>query len=332
MAVQTRRELLTRVAPRDELVNVPEFEAEAERALPADVFRGIAGGDRAAFERITFRPRMMVNCLDLDLSLDVCGIPLFAPILIGPVADQRRFHADGELVTVRGAAAGKAAVVVSSRSSHPLQAIAAVSATTPLLFQIFAADGAARIRSQARDAEAAGCKAILVTIDAPDASGRRPSRLDWSAVDTLRGAVALPVIVKGVMTAAEATAAVARGARGVVVSNYGRPSAAGQLPPLEAVASIVQAVGPQVPVLLDGGVRRGSDVMKALASGARAVLVARPVMWGLAAYGADGVQTVIELLQTELARVMGCCGTPTLPSITAGHVRVHAAVPPAPIA
>ncbi len=327
MALQTRRELLTRVAPRDELVNVLEFEAEAAQALAADVFRLVAGGDRAAYERITFRPRMMVNCLDLHLSLDVCGLPLFAPILVGPVADQRRFHPEGELATVRGAAAGKAAVVVSSRSSHPVPAIAA-AATTPLLFQAFAGDGATKVRAQAIEATAAGCTAILITVDASDATGRRPSRLDWSAVDTLRGAVSVPVIVKGVMTAAEATAAVARGAQGLVVSNYGRPTAAGQLPPLEAVAAIVKAVGPQVPVLLDGGVRRGSDVMKALASGARAVLVARPVMWGLAAYGADGVQTVVELLQTELARVMGCCGTPTLGAITASHVRVHAAVPP----
>ena len=169
MARQTRRELLTRVAPRDELVNVPEFEAEAERALPADVFRLLSGSDRAAFERITFRPRMMVNCLDLNLALDLFGVPLFAPILVGPVSDQRRFHPDGELATVRGASAGKAAVVVSSRSSHPVQAIAA-AATTPLIFQTFAGDGPAKIRSQAQDAERAGCKAILITMDAPDAA------------------------------------------------------------------------------------------------------------------------------------------------------------------
>ena len=247
MALQTRRELLTRVAPRDELVNVLEFEAEAGQALPADVFRLVAGGDRAAYERITFRPRMMVNCLDLDLSLDFCGIPLFAPVLVGPVADQRRFHADGELATVRGAAAGKAAVVVSSRSSHPVPAIAA-AATTPLLFQAFGGDGTSTVRAQAIAAAAAGCKAILITVDASDATGRRPSRLDWSAVDALRSAVSTPVIVKGVMTAAEATAAVARGAQGLVVSNYGRPTAAGQLTPLDAVAAVVKAVGPQVPV------------------------------------------------------------------------------------
>ncbi|MGE0359309.1 MAG: alpha-hydroxy-acid oxidizing protein [Vicinamibacterales bacterium] len=324
--MQTRRELLNRVAPRDELVNVPEFEAEAERVLAAGVFRLLAGGDRAAYERVTFRPRMMVNCLGLDLSLDLLGLPLFAPIVVGPIEDQRRFHPDGERATVRGAGAGQAAVIVSSRSSQPLAAVAA-AATTPLLFQTFAADGAAKVRAQAREAQSAGGKAIVVTVDAPEAAGRRPSRLDWSAVDAVRGAVSIPVIAKGVLSAAEATAAVARGAQGLVVSSYGRPPAPGQPAPLDAVASIVAAAGPQVPVLVDGGVRRGSDVMKALALGARAVLVARPVMWGLAAYGADGVQSVIELLQTELGRVMGCCGTPNLGAITSAHVRVHGAPP-----
>ena len=149
MALQTRRELLTRVAPRDELVNVPEFEAEAERVLAADLFRLLAGSDRATFERITFRPRMMVNCVDLSLAVDLFGVSLFAPIVVGPVSDQVRFHPDGELATVRGAAAGKAALVVSSRSSHPVASIAAAAAT-PLFFQTFAADGTSKVRSQAR--------------------------------------------------------------------------------------------------------------------------------------------------------------------------------------
>jgi 4-hydroxymandelate oxidase len=270
---------------------------------------------------------MMVPCLDLNLALDLLGMPLFAPILVGPVADQRRFHPEGELATVRGAGAGKAAVVVSRRASHPLPALAA-AATTPLVFQTFAADGAAAIRSQVVEAERAGCRAVLLTIDA-DGEGRRAARADWSAVAAVRDAVSLPLVVKGVMTARDAETAVARGSQGLVVSGYGRGQAPAQPSSLEAVAPIVAAVGPAVPVLVDGGVRRGSDVMKALALGARAVLIARPAMWGLAAYGADGVQSVVELLQTELARVMGCCGTPNLAAITRAHVRVHGAAPTA---
>jgi len=330
MARQTRREWLARVAPRTELVNVLEFEDEAARLLPANLARALSGGDRSAFERMTFRPRMMVNCLDLNLSLDLAGIPLFAPIIVGPVADQRRFHADGELATVRGASAARAAVVVSSRSSHGVQSLVA-QATTPLMFQVFSEDGATKIRSQALEAERAGCKAVLLTVGVPSAGARRSARIDWTTVDALRGAVSVPVMVKGVMTARDAATAVTHGAQGLVVSNYGRPAAAAQLAPPDVLPAIVDAVGAAVPVLLDGGVGRGTDVMKALALGARAVLVARPVMWGLAAYGAEGVQSVLELLQTELGRVMGCCGTPGLSDITRRVVTVHAPPPPRPV-
>jgi 4-hydroxymandelate oxidase len=323
MAAQTtRREFLTRVAPRDELVNVLEFEAEAARVLSAETARAIAGSDRGAFDRATFRPRMMINCVDLNLSVTLFGQTLFAPILVGPVSDQRRFHADGELATVRGASAGKAAVVVSSRASHPIEAVAA-AATTPLLFQVFATDRPADNRAKAQAAERAGCKVVLLTVGATDGSSRGPGRHDVSQLETLRAAVSVPVVVKGVLTAADAANAVKRGAQGIVVSSYGRPEAPGQPAPLDAITPVVEAVGAEVPVLADGGFRRGTDIMKALAFGARAVLVARPAMWGLSAYGADGVQAVVELLQTELGRVMGCCGTPNLTAITRAAVKVH---------
>lgn len=323
MAAQTtRRDFLTRVAPRDELVNVLEFEAEAARVLGADLTRTISGSDRTAFDRVTFRPRMMVNCTELNLSLQLFAQTLFAPILVGPVSDQRRFHPDGELAMVRGASAGKAAVVVSSRASHPIEALVG-AATTPLLFQVFAADRAADNRAKALAAERAGCKAVVLTVGATDGSSRAPGRLDVSQLETLRAAVSVPVVVKGVLTAADASTAVKRGAQGLVVSSYGRPEAPGQPAPLDAIAPIVEAAGAEVPVLADGGFRRGTDVMKALAFGARAVLVSRPAMWGLAAYGADGVQAVVELLQTELGRVMGCCGTPNLKAIGRAVVKVH---------
>ena len=129
----------------------------------------------------------------------------------------------------------------------------------------------------------------------------------------MRRAVTVPVVVKGIMTADDARTAAKTGARAIVVSSYGHPGASGRPAPLDVLADVVDAVEGRTEVLVDGGFRRGSDIMKALALGARAVLVGRPVMWGLAAYGADGVQTVLEMLQTELGRVMGCCGTPSLP-------------------
>ena len=164
---------------------------------------------------------------------------------------------------------------------------------------------------------------MFITVGVTEA-GRPARRIDWAAVDAISRAAAVPAIVKGVASVADARAALRTGARGIVVSNYGQPAAPGRQASLDLLPAVTDAVEGRVPVLVDGGFRRGTDIMKALALGARAVLVSRPVMWGLAAYGADGVQAVVEMLQTELARVMGCCGTPTLAAITRAHVKVHA--------
>jgi isopentenyl diphosphate isomerase/L-lactate dehydrogenase-like FMN-dependent dehydrogenase len=308
--------------PPDELVNILEFEAEAARALTANVFRTVSGSDRAAFDRITFRPRLMVNCVGLDLATELAGTSLFAPIIVAPVADQRVLHADAELATVRGAALAKTAVIVSTRSSVPIETVSQEGAT--LVLQVFASDDASRNAARAQAAVGAGCKAVFVTVGAADRNGRFSERVEWTAVEAVRRAVSVPVIAKGIMTADDARTAVKNGVHGIVVSNYGQATAPGRAAPLDVLPTIVEAVDRRIPVLVDGGFRRGTDIMKALALGARAVLVGRPVMWGLAAYGADGVRTVLEMLQTELGRVMGCCGTPNLAAITRAHVKVHA--------
>jgi isopentenyl diphosphate isomerase/L-lactate dehydrogenase-like FMN-dependent dehydrogenase len=316
-----------RLTPYDELVNVLEFEAEAQRVLAADVFRSVSGSDRPPFERITFRPRLMVNCVNLDLTAEVAGQKLFAPIIVAPIADQQQFHAEGELPTIRGASAAKAALVVSARASMPIESLAK-EATTPLFYQVFAADDAARNTSRVHAAVEAGCKAVVVTIGSADKGARPPGRSDWQAVEAVRRAAAVPVVAKGILTPDDARTAIRIGAQAIVVSSYGHPGTPGRPAPLDVLADVVDAVEDRIDVLVDGGFRRGSDIMKALALGARAVLVGRPVMWGLAAYGADGVQAVLEMLQTELGRVMGCCGTPSLAAISRAHVKVHAPVAP----
>ena len=139
----------------------------------------------------------------------------------------------------------------------------------------------------------------------------------------------LPVIVKGITRPQDAKEAVAHGAKGVVVSNYRGGSAVGLPGTLLLISPVVEAVGDRVPVLVDGSFRRGTDILKALGFGAKGVLIGRPVMWGLAAYGADGVQGVVEMLQTELARYMCMCGRPSLAAVDSSLVRVHAALPPA---
>ena len=311
-----------RIPPRDELVNALEFEDVARLKLPPAVFSTIAGGDRAAFERITFRPRMMVPAHEMNLSVEIFGDTHFTPILVGPVAEQQRYHPEGELATVRGASAAKAAMVVSSRSSAPIADIAA-QAKTPLWYSVYA-EGEPNAPERVRQAVAAGCKAVCITLGAAPNGGRTTARprADWKAIDQIRRNLTVPVVIKGVMTMEEARAAVGQGAQGLVVSNHG---AVGSTTPatIEALPPIVDAVGGKVPVLVDGSFRRNSDIVKALVFGAKAVLVARPVMWGLAAYGAEGVQTVVEILQTDVARNMGALGAPTLAALTRSMVKVH---------
>ena len=319
--------LAVRLAPRDELVNVLEFEEEARKKLPPATFALIAGGDRALFDRITLRPRMLVPTTDMDLTVNLFGEDHFSPILVAPIADQKRFHAEGELATAKGAAAAKALLIVSSRSSVPLADIAQ-AAKPSFWFQVYASDSGAR--TQAQEAVKLGAKAVVVTVGASHASnGNRPatpSSINWSAVDAIRSGLSVPVIVKGIATPAEATAALQHNVQGIVASNFGGLLASKDAMIL-ALPNIIDAVAGKVPVLTDGAYRRGTDIFKALALGAQAVLLGRPVMWGLAAYGDAGVQSVIEMAQTDFGRYMAMCGKPNLKALDRTAVKIHGPIP-----
>jgi 4-hydroxymandelate oxidase len=309
--------------PRAELVNIPEFEEAAKIALAPAAYATISGGDREMFNRMTLWPRVFVDSAPLSLATELFGEKMFAPILVAPISQQRRFHEQGELATVRGASASKATMIVSRDSSYPLEEIGkAVQAT--LWYQTYLSGNANDVRKDIERGTKAGCRAICLTAGGPTAQGSASSisapRPDWRKVDEVIRAASVPVLLKGVLTLADAQAAVDRGLRGIVVSNSGL---AGQPAPMEALASIIDKVGAQVPVLIDGGFRRGTDVIKALALGAKAVLLGRPVMWGLAAYGADGVQSVLSMLQTELARTMVNVGMPTISSLDRSLVKIH---------
>jgi 4-hydroxymandelate oxidase len=308
------------LTPRADLANVLEVEGVAQRTLAPRVYSTIAGGDRSYFERITFRPRMMVNTTGLDLSVELFGEQLFAPILVGPASRQQAIHPEGELAMVRGAAAAKTLVVVSSDSSYPIEKIAGAAKTSWI--QVFPEADIGALRGRAQQAVKAGCKAVCLTVGAPSHGA---AHLSWNMIDQIRRGLTVPLVLKGIMTAEEADEAVKRGIEGVVVSNYGGLQNKGLVSPMEMLPAIADAVAGKVPVLIDGGFRRGSDIMKALAFGARAVLVSRPVLWGLAAYGADGVQTVLEMLQTELGRCVSQNGKANIKAIDRSVVKVHRA-------
>ncbi|MDA0204858.1 MAG: alpha-hydroxy-acid oxidizing protein [Acidobacteria bacterium] len=308
-----------RIAPADNLANTFEFEPMAQRRLNEETFAAIADGDHAAWDRITFRQRM-VDTSKLDLTTDLFGDAHFTPILVGPASHQKRFHPEGELAMAEGASAGKAALIASDRSDHPIEEIAA-KATSSLWYQVYPEADVPALIGRIRKAKAAGCKAVCLTVGSPASDSSLVA--DWDYVDRIRQATDAPFLLKGVMSPEEAQTAADKGVNGVIVSNHGGKFLPGIADPIAMLPAISEALNGRIPVLIDGGIRRGADVLKALALGAAAVLIARPALWALAAYGADGVQTLVELLQTELASDMTMLGTITPAAVTRDHVKVH---------
>jgi isopentenyl diphosphate isomerase/L-lactate dehydrogenase-like FMN-dependent dehydrogenase len=252
-------------------------------------------------------------------------------------------------------------MVVSTASSYPIEKIAE-AATGPFWFQLYTGPDREGTREKVERAVAAGAKAVCLTVDGQYQSHRErmirdrlssmgsptvgPGRtrttrqtapapyrlqstfqagLTWSFVDELKSYAKVPVLVKGVLTAEDAKLSIEHGASGIIVSNHGGRYLDFAPSTIEALPEVVEAVQGRIPVLLDGGVRRGTDVLKALAIGAKAVLVGRPPLWGLGAFGQAGVTRVLELLQTELALAMGLSGMPNLASINRNLVSMERA-------
>ena len=314
--------------------------------------------NREAFGKVTLWPRYLREVAELDLSTTLFGKKLSMPIFVAPTGTHGVVHPDGEPLTARGAGAANAVMVVSTSSSYTIDQIAA-AATGPLWFQLYAGPDIAGTRERVDRALAAGCQAICFTVDAPYAAPRerdfrnrlsrptnqRPSNprrrrrgktesaygleprllayLNWEFFDQLRGWVDVPLLVKGILTPEDAKLAVEHGADGVIVSNHGGRYLDSVPATIEVLPEIIGAVGGRVPVLIDSGFRRGTDILKALAIGAKAVLVGRPPLWGLGAFGDVGVQRVLEILTKELAWAMGLAGRPNIASIDSSLVRIE---------
>jgi 4-hydroxymandelate oxidase len=312
-----------RLVPRTDLVNVLQFEEQAKRALEPAAFARITGGDRSAFDRLTLQPRMMIPTRGLDLGLTLFGHVHHSPIVVGPIASASLSDPASDALVLRGAAAANATVIAAGLTATRAEI---QEMKSPVWCQVFATETAAV--DGIKRAVAAGCRAACVTVGAEQtAGGVRAAAVDvrqWRAVQAAAASAGVPVIVKGITSPGAARQALENGAQGIVFSNYGGLLGRAASASIVDLPAVVEAVGGKVPVLMDGGFRRGTDILKALALGASAVLVARPVAWGLAAYGADGVQGVVEMLQTELARYMAMCGKPNLAALERGMVKIHA--------
>ncbi|MEV4351233.1 alpha-hydroxy acid oxidase [Actinoplanes sp. NPDC049596] len=320
-----------------------------------DFFAGGAGEERTlraneeAYDRRRIRPRVLRAVGERELSTTVLGTAMSMPVLIAPTAFHRLAHPSGEAGTASAAQRTGTVMVVSMAATQPIEEIAATGAA--LWFQMYPQPDAAFQRHVVARAEAAGCRALVVTVDSPvfgrrerdlrngftdlppgfacenmrDATGRirditMDPALGWDHIDRLRASTTLPIVLKGVLHPADAREAVAHGVDGLIVSNHGGRQLDGAIATIDALPAVAGAVDGRIPVLVDGGIRRSTDVLVALALGADAVLLGRPVVWGLAAGGPEGVRQVLETLRTELDHDLALAGAKRPGDLTADLV------------
>jgi isopentenyl diphosphate isomerase/L-lactate dehydrogenase-like FMN-dependent dehydrogenase len=310
-----------------------------------------------AWRRWRLRPRVLVDTSRVTTASELFGAPLSMPLLIAPVAYQRVAHPDGEQAMARAAAAAGTAICLSTLATATPSELADAAPDGRRWFQLYQFRDEAVTRALMDDAVGAGCEAIVVTVDAPPGGNRErdlrtgfeiPAEIGvpclaaavgerkWTVAETfemmtrvmgwgdfgdLASEAPVPVLVKGILTPEDAVLAVEHGAAAVVVSNHGGRQLDRAVATGDVLTEIVDAVDGRIPVLVDGGIRRGVDVAIALALGADAVLVGRPAIWGLAAAGEAGVARVLEILRAELQLALGLCGCTSPAGLTRGHVQ-----------
>ncbi len=351
-------------------INVFDLEAIARERIPKEAWDYYASGaedevtlrqNRAAFERLSIAYRVMVDVSRRDTATSVLGHPVAMPVITAPTAFHRLACPDGELATARAAGAAGTIMILSTLSNTPVEDVVA-AASGPVWFQLYIYKDRKASEGVVRRAEAAGCQALVLTVDAP-LLGRRerdirnrfrlplglavanmlpegygevpPAAADsglaayfatlldpaltWGDVAWLRSITHLPVLVKGIVRPDDALRAAEAGAAGIVVSNHGGrqlDTSPATIDVLPEIADALSAHGHRVELLMDGGVRRGTDVLKALALGARAVLVGRPILWGLGADGEAGAAQVLRMLHDEFDLAMALAGATTVAEIT----------------
>jgi isopentenyl diphosphate isomerase/L-lactate dehydrogenase-like FMN-dependent dehydrogenase len=307
-------------------------------------------GNRQAFARLRLVPRVLGGHGAPDLTTTVLGRPVSTPIGIAPVGHQRLFHPNGEVETARAAADAGALFCLSTMANTAIDDLAAAVPAGLRWFQLYARREQGHRRDTVARAEAAGFAAIVVTVDVNDLGRReRDARsgfrlpddlpvpnlvserdgpmslrdsqallepaLSWTDIESIAGWTALPVVVKGVLHPADAVRAADHGCAAIVVSNHGGRQLDGSIATIDALPAIAAAVGNRLELYLDSGVRRGVDVLAALALGARAVLVGRPAMYGLTVDGHRGVAAILDLLRDELANAMVIAGVASVAAV-----------------
>ncbi|GAB5370056.1 hypothetical protein AAMO2058_001459200 [Amorphochlora amoebiformis] len=356
--------------PLDFLLNAFEFEQVAKNCLSAPAYAYISSGsddevtlreNHSAFGRIWLKPRVMVNVRDIDMSTEVFGYKMSFPVLIAPTALAKLAHPDGEKCYCIGAGNHEIIQIVPTLGSLTVEEITAVRQPNQIHFmQLYVNTDRKKTESLVKRAEKCGCKALFITVDAPqmgrrekdmrmkyvpqatnqedhDQKGNRGGgtanylssfidpALNWSDVEGFKKMTNMKIVIKGIQCAEDAVLAYKHGAHGIVVSNHGGRQLDYSRSAIETLPEVMDALEKcgakgKMEVFIDGGIRRGTDILKAIALGAKAVLVGRPIIYGAAGYGADGVTKVLQLLKDEFRTAMMLCGTTKVKEIDSSMV------------
>ena len=330
----------------DQALSLPDFETLARKHIAHGAWERVQGGaadeitirwNREAYEHIRLRPRVLVDVSKLDTRVTLLGQQLPFPIILAPTGAQGFVYPRGELAVARGAGAAQAILVISSSASLRVEEVAK-AATGPVWFQLYVQRDRAFTRDLVQRAEGSGCRALCVTVDSPTHGARNreerakrelPERevpnlkgkdyldptLTWKDIDWLRSFAKTPVLLKGILNPDDAAIAVKAGVAGIVVSNHGGRNLDTVPATIDALPAVVEKVASRIPVIVDGGIRRGTDVLKAIALGATAVQIGRPYLYGLGVAGEAGVTRVVEILRHEFELAMMLTGRPSIASI-----------------
>ena len=316
--------------------------------------------NREGFLKFVLRPRRLVDVRKVDMSTDILGVKYDTPIVVAPIGGQKAFHEDGEIATAKAAKVGNHLQILStSTTSSPEDVTAARGG--PIWYQLYATNKWDVAKTFVRRAEKAGCPVVAVTVDrnqetlfrlrpsdtrdcntchdrsslqanlvrrsmyqGVDVSGlthTQSSNMTWDFMKRLRDTTKMKIVLKGILAWEDAVLAVDAGMDGIIVSNHGARSEDSGRSTIDALPEIVEAVKGRMPILVDSGFRRGSDIVKALCMGATAVCVGRPYAWGLGAFGQPGVERVLELLRIETRAMMQQMGAPSIKHLVPDMVR-----------
>jgi 4-hydroxymandelate oxidase len=338
-----------------EIINLFDFERMAAGKMSKMAYEFVASGaadeitvkwNREALDKLKIQTQVLNDVANLDTKVSLFGLEIPYPILIAPTAFHKLMHPEGEIATARGAGAADAIYVVSSFTTTPIEEIAKV-AKKPLWFQLYVVDDRSFVKDLVQKVEAQGCRALCITVDTPISGVRNRQQkanfklpddlhapymidtafatngeslkfkksLTWTDIEWLKSLTKLPVLLKGILNPNDAEKAIQIGCSGIIVSNHSGRNLDTVPATIEVLPSIVKKVNKRIPVLMDGGIRRGTDVLKAMALGASAVLVGKPICYGLACGGSEGVAKVLNILRKEFEFSMALSGRSTIASI-----------------